>query len=276
MKIRSGIELANVTDTGCEREENEDYFCYAEPESDEHFARKGRLAVVADGMGGHAGGQVASRLAAEIVRDVYLESAADPESALLEAFQAAHQAIRHGAADRPELRGMGTTCTACVILDNRLYFAHVGDTRLYRIRSSTIARLTQDQSYVNRLVAAGLLQPHEAENHPDRHILTAALGADSGVHVEVPEAPLTLEPEDVLLLCTDGLHGLVSDEEILAVVARRRPAEACSELVRMARERGGPDNITAQILFVEPQAIEIAGEAAAPALGKALGKEGSP
>src|SRR5712692_5039297 len=241
MKIRPGIELANLTDTGCERQENEDYFCYGEPESDQHFARKGRFAIVADGMGGHEGGQVASRLAVEIVRDVYLESPADPQTALLDAFQTAHEAIRRCAADHPHLRGMGTTCTALALHDGHLYFAHVGDSRLYRIRGSTITHLTQDHSYVNRLVAEGILQPHEAENHPDRHILSAALGSDSALQVEISETPVKLEPEDILLLCTDGLHGLVSDEEILAVVTRSKPAHACRELVQMARERGGPD-----------------------------------
>lgn len=268
MKIRPGIELANLTDTGCEREENEDYFGYAEPESDEQFARKGRLAVVADGMGGHEGGQVASRLAVEVVRDVYLESPADPTAALLEAFQAAHEAIRRCAADHPRLRGMGTTCTALALLDERLSFAHVGDSRLYRIRGSTTTRLTQDHSYVNRLVAEGILQPEEAENHPDRHILAAALGSDSALQVEIPEAPVKLEPDDVLLLCTDGLHGLVSDEEILAVVTRSKPADACRELVQMARQQGGPDNITLQIVCVEPQAESSARQPASAASGK--------
>ena len=269
MKIRPGIALSNLTDTGCEREENEDYLGYAEPKSDEQFARKGRLAVVADGMGGHEGGQVASRLAVEVVRDVYIESPADPEAALLEAFQAAHKAIRRCAADHPHLRGMGTTCTALALHDRHLYFAHVGDSRLYRIRASTITRVTQDQLYVNRLVAEGILRPEEAEKHPDRHILATALGSDSVVQVEIPEAPIKLEPKDTLLLCTDGLHGLVTDEEILTVVTHRQPDEACRELVQFAKDRGGPDNITLQILWVEPQAGSTQQSAAA-----APGKEG--
>ncbi len=268
MKIRPGIELANLTDTGCEREENEDYFCYVEPESDEQFARKGRLAVVADGMGGHEGGQVASRLAVEVVRDVYLESSADPETALLEALEAAHEAIRRCAADHPHLRGMGTTCTALALHAGRLYFAHVGDSRLYRISHLTISRLTQDHSYVNRLVAEGILQPHEAENHPDRYILAAALGSDSALQAEIPEAPVKLEPEDILLLCTDGLHGLVTDEEILAVVTRSKPAEACRELLQLAKDRGAPDNITVQILCVEPQLMGSVQQPASAASGK--------
>ncbi len=268
MKIRPGIELANVTDTGCEREENEDYFCYVEPESDEQFAKKGRLAVVADGMGGHEGGQVASRLAVEVVRDIYLGSPADPQTALLEAFQGAHEIIRRCAAERPELQGMGTTCTAVAIFDNYLYSAHVGDSRLYRIRGSAITRLTQDHSYVHRLVAEGILHLEEAEKHPARHILTAALGSDSALQAEFPETPVKLEPEDILLLCTDGLHGVVTDEEILAVGTRSKPAEACRELVQLAKDRGAPDNITVQILWVEPQLMGSARQPASAATGK--------
>ena len=248
MKIRPGIELTNLTDAGCEREENEDYFCYFEPESDEKFTKKGRLAVVADGMGGHEGGQVASRLAVDVVRDVYFESPAEPESALVEALQAAHEAIRQCAADHPSLRGMGTTCTALALRDGRLYFAHVGDSRLYRINRLAITRLTQDQSYVNRLLKEGILRPEEAEKHPDRHILVTALGSDSAVQVEIPETPLEFAPEDSLLLCTDGLHSVVSEEEILAVATRCKPEEACRELLQLAMARGGPDNITVQIL----------------------------
>jgi PPM family protein phosphatase len=270
MKIRPGIELANLTDKGCEREENEDYFCYLEPESEEQFARKGRFAVVADGMGGHEGGQVASRLAVEVVRDVYLESAADPEAALVEALRAAHEAIQRYAADHPRLRGMGTTCTALSILDGCLHFAHVGDSRLYLIRGSTIARLTHDHSYVSRLVAAGILQPEEAENHPDRHILTAAVGADSALQAEIPEAPIELQTGDILLLCTDGLHGLVSDDEILASATHSGPSQACRELVQLAKDRGGPDNITIQILFVRLPA----GACGEQTVSMASGKEG--
>jgi PPM family protein phosphatase len=270
MKIRPGIELANLTDRGCERDENEDYFCYVEPASEEQFARKGRFAVVADGMGGHEGGQVASRLAVEVVRKVYLESGADPEAALVEAFRAAHEAIQRYAADHPDLHGMGTTCTALSLLDGHLYFAHVGDSRLYLIRASTIKRLTHDHSYVNRLVAAGILQPEEAENHPDRHILAAALGSDSTLQAEVPEAPIMLEPGDILLLCTDGLHGLVSDDEILASATRNEPSEACRELVQLAKDRGGPDNITIQILLVRASA----GAGGEQTVSTASGKEG--
>jgi protein phosphatase len=250
MKIRPGIEIANLTDVGCARTENQDYYGYAEPESDEEFRRKGRLAVVADGMGGHQGGQVASAIAVEAIRDIYLQDEAeDPEAALIAAFSGAQAAILQFAAEHPELTGMGTTCIAVAIRDGRLHYGHVGDSRLYLFRNSTITRLTRDHTYVNRLVDEGTITPEQAETHPDRNILTAALGMKRAVPAEFGES--TLEPRDVLLICTDGLHGLVSDEEMLGTVTRLSPREACRELVELAKAKGGFDNITLQIIRVD-------------------------
>lgn len=250
MLIRPGIELANLTDTGLHRAENEDYYCYAEPDDDADFARKGRLAVVADGMGGHEGGKIASTIAVESVRDVYLaEPGNDPAEALRVAFLKAHAAIQDYARQHPELEGMGTTCTAIVIIDGRLSFGHVGDSRLYLIRGLTISRVTQDHSQVGRLVEEGLLTLEEAAVHPQRNVLTAAMGVDPA-SADFSESPVPLEPGDILLICSDGLHGLVSDQEMLATAASETPAGACTELVRLAKERGGFDNITLQILKI--------------------------
>src|SRR5271156_477971 len=127
MKVRTGIEVSNQSDIGCVRTNNEDSFGYWEPEDDQLFLRKGRLAVIADGMGGYEGGQEASRLAVETVREVYDEAfEKDPQPALVKAFAAAHERIQNYAEAHPELRGMGTTCTALVIRGHELYFAHVG------------------------------------------------------------------------------------------------------------------------------------------------------
>jgi len=249
MVIRPGIELANLSDTGTTRTENEDYYCYAEPASDEEFRKKGRLAIVADGMGGHAGGQVASGIAVDQVRQVYLDHPADePQEALVAAFREAHAAILDYAREHPELRGMGTTCTVAVVRDSDLFFGHVGDSRLYLIRDGSISRVTQDHSLVGRMVREGLLTPEEAAVHPDRNVLTAALGMESAVPIEVSEEPMPLATGDTLLICTDGLHGLVSDEEMGSIACSHTPTQACRELVRIANERGGFDNITVEIL----------------------------
>jgi len=251
MKLRPGIELGNLTDVGCHRSHNEDYYCYAEPVSDEEFGRKGRLIVIADGMGGHKGGQFASAIAVESVRAAYLESEADsPGAELVAAVQSAHQAIQEFAREHPELEGMGTTCIAIVLRGSELIYAHVGDSRLYLVRNAVITQLTQDQTVVNQLVQHGLLKPEEAADHPDRGVLTAALGIGAGVAAEVPEAPITLEPADVLLLCTDGLYDLVGDQELAAATANP-PSAACRALIDLAKSRGGFDNITVQILKIE-------------------------
>jgi PPM family protein phosphatase len=249
MQIRPGIEVASLSDVGCQRENNEDALSYWEAQSDDDFKRKGRLALVADGMGGYEGGQEASRLAVETIRDVYdHDPGPDPRDALLNGFRLAHERIREYAEAHPEFQGMGTTCTALALNDFRLYYVHVGDSRLYLVRRNSISRLTKDHSYVGRLVESGILNSEEAERHPQRHILTAALGAGAEVVAESPETPVTLEIGDTLILCTDGLWGLVQEPEILKVVEEHEAAAACSELVKMARERGGPDNITVQIL----------------------------
>jgi serine/threonine protein phosphatase PrpC len=251
MVIRPGIELANLTDTGCVRSENEDYYGYVEPEADEDFLKRGRLAIVADGMGGHVGGRVASGIAVDVVRRTYLnEPGAEPLDALLTAFGNAHFAIQEAGHEDPSLRGMGTTCSAAVLLDHQLHYGHVGDSRIYLLRDSTISQVTHDHSYVARLVESGALTPEEAAVHPERNVLTAALGMDSNIQADFSEAPLPLQANDMVLLCTDGLHGLVSDGEMLAVATDHPPREACKQLVEMAKNRGGYDNITVQIIRV--------------------------
>jgi PPM family protein phosphatase len=248
---KPGIEAASLTDVGRQRSNNEDSFLYWEPDSDEDFRRKGRLAVVADGMGGYEGGQEASRLAVETVRSVYDNtSSGDPQAALLEAFETAHQNIQRFAQEHPQFYGMGTTCTALSIVNRQLCFAHVGDSRLYLIRADSITRLTRDHSYVGRLVETGIVRSEDAESHPQRHILTAALGSGRDVTPHIPEHPVALEERDALLLCTDGLWGVVGDPDLARITQTNAPAEACEKLLNMALERGGPDNITVLVLRV--------------------------
>ncbi len=251
MNVKPGIEIAGLSDVGCQRENNEDSYLYWEPEGDEEFRQKGRLAVIADGMGGHEGGQEASRMAVETVREVYERAVwDDPQSVLLEAFATAHTRIQQFAEQHPAFYGMGTTCTAVVLRDSQLYFAHVGDSRLYLIRGGHISRLTRDHSYVGRLVESGIVRAEDAESHPQRHILTAALGAGLDVSVDGSGQGIGLQEGDDLLLCTDGLWSVVTDDEIQHAVIGKAPADSCTALVKLARQRGGPDNITVQVLHV--------------------------
>ena len=238
-----------MSDIGCQRENNEDRYSYWEPDTDEEFARKGRLAVVADGMGGHEGGQEASRIAVEAIQEVFSEtSGSEPQSLLVTGFQIAHERILEYAIGHPELRGMGTTATAVALLGNQLHYAHVGDSRLYLVRGPSISRLTHDHSYVGRLVQNGVISSEEAETHPQRHILTAALGAGSETSPDTPEHPVELQNGDVLVLCTDGLWSLLSDTDIQSAVTGRELPEGCEALIKTAKDRGAPDNITVQLL----------------------------
>jgi PPM family protein phosphatase len=251
MEIRPGITLANLSDVGLVRENNEDYYCYAEPEGEEEFSKRGRLAIIADGMGGYEGGQIASHMAVDIVRETYLKDLeADPLDALLEGFRIAHHAILSKAREDELLEGMGTTCTAAAILGTNLVYAHVGDSRLYLLRGPDIFQLTRDHSYVNKMVEAGMLTPEEAQNHPQKNVLMMALGASKEIRADCPAEPVPLEPGDTLLMCTDGLSGLVSDAEFQEAVNGKPLDQACKDLIELAKSRGGHDNITVQLLRV--------------------------
>jgi PPM family protein phosphatase len=251
MRVRSGVELASLTDIGYIRENNEDSYIYWEPGRDDLFPQLGRLAAVADGMGGYQGGQIASRMAVEIVCQTYAGSTeTDPQQRLLGAFKEAHHRIRECAGRSANLSGMGTTCTALVLIANRLYFAHVGDSRLFLLRDGGLELLTSDHTLVAHLLNIGAIQPDEAEHHPQRHVLTAALGVRDEIQPHFPPQPLSVRTGDVLVLCTDGLWGLVQDAEIKTAIGSNSPAGACRALVELAKERGGPDNITLQVLRV--------------------------
>jgi PPM family protein phosphatase len=246
MKVRPGIEIASLSDVGCERENNEDSYGYWESEDDLVFERLGRLVTVADGMGGSEGGQFASRIAVDTVKEVYSKSSAsDPQQFLLDAFEQAHLRVQTKARENRALRGMGTTLTAFAVVRNRfLYYAHVGDSRLYLLRAAKLTMLTHDHSLVSRLVENGLIRQDQAESHPQRHVLIAAIGVADEVKPDFPEVPLLLEKSDLLLACTDGLWGQLGDEEMGQVLDGSSPVEACRSLVRLAKDRGGPDNIT--------------------------------
>jgi PPM family protein phosphatase len=255
MKVRAGFEVSTQTDIGCLRQNNEDSFGYWEPDDDRQFRRKGRIIVVADGMGGYEGGQEASRLAVETLIAVYRDFPGDdPQAALNEALRASHEKIRSYSDEHPELRGMGTTCTAAAVVKHgnhdALFYVHVGDTRLYLIRNSQIIRVTRDHSYVGRLVEAGMLSPEEAERHPQRNILTAALGTNPELTMDSSPEPEPLITNDTLLICSDGLWGQIGDAEILTAVDDHDAQAAGAELIRIARDRGGPDNITVAILRI--------------------------
>jgi serine/threonine protein phosphatase PrpC len=252
MKIRPGVELASLTDVGCQRENNEDSFGYWEPANDADFPTFGRLAIVADGMGGHEGGQIASRLAVETLTKAYAETTLpDPQKRLLGALKDAHRCIQERAKQDPHLNSMGTTCTALALIDTRLYFVHVGDSRLYLLREGKLRILSHDHTLISQLLEKGLIRPEQAQDHPQKHVLTSALGVPGEeIEIDAPPNALPLQKSDILMICTDGLWGQIEPNEIEQALASQLPNAACRLLVDLAKKRGGPDNITLQVLRI--------------------------
>jgi protein phosphatase len=251
MKVRPGVEIASLTDVGCERENNEDSYAYWESEDDHEFERLGRLVIVADGMGGVEGGQFASRIAVESVQKAYASSPeSNPQQRLLAAFQFAHAEVQRKAHQNPELRGMGTTLTAFVLVGDHLFYAHVGDSRLYLLRAGKLQALTRDHSLVARLVETGVVSAQDAESHPQKHVLTAAVGVSDEIQPDHPAEPINVKASNVLMVCSDGLWGQLSEQEMARILTAKSPAEACPALVELAKDHGGPDNITVQIVRV--------------------------
>lgn len=242
--------FAALSDIGLRRQENQDSYGYFRGAG--AAAIKGHLLVVADGMGGHQGGAVASRLAVDTIVGLYRSTeAGSPSEILREAFRRASERILQAARQKSELASMGTTCTALALVDNHAYLVHVGDTRAYLIRAGRIQRLTADQTWVQAMAAEGLITRSEAERHPDRNILMQALGTPTPpMPVSLPE-PLPIQANDTFLLCSDGLSGLVDDDELRELaLADPDPQQACARLVELAKARGGDDNITVLLLKI--------------------------
>ena len=221
---------------------------------DSHLRGRSVFAV-ADGLGGHQGGEVASAMAVEPLQELDGRAFADAREAaeaLAEAIGEANLAILRRARSDPELWGMGTTVTAAAVAGDRvLQLAHVGDSRAYLLRQDApLRQLTTDHTVVQEAVARGLLTRQQAAVHPQRGVVTRAVGLDPQVPVDLPE-PLELEPGDQVLLCTDGLTEVVDDDRIAAVLAAQADGDdACTALIAAANQGGGPDNITVVLLRV--------------------------
>jgi PPM family protein phosphatase len=238
------------TDVGLVRSENQDFGAYTTPAEERESHPGGRLLIVADGMGGHRGGATASRLAAETVKAQYLGSeTTDVSAALRDALARANARIFSEAQANPDLRGMGTTTSALAVRSNEGWFAHVGDSRIYRVRNDEITQLTEDHSLVASMVREGLITPKEAETHPRRNVLQRSMGVAEDVEIDV-QGPFDLREGDTFILCSDGLHGLVKEPELKAV-ARLGIDQAADEFVRLALSRGAPDNVTVIVARVE-------------------------
>ena len=230
------VDAAGLTDPGRVRRRNEDAFLCDPP-----------LFAVADGMGGAQAGELASRIAVAAFREARSVATADPGARLRSIIQEANRRIYARAARDPDVAGMGTTVTAALVSGSEVAVGHVGDSRAYRIRDGALEQLTNDHSLVADLVRSGRISPEEAELHPQRSVITRALGTDPAV--EVDSFSLELRPGDVFLLCSDGLTSMVDDADLLAAVSREPDLSAAARaLVDAANREGGEDNVTV-VLF---------------------------
>lgn len=226
------VSAASLSDVGQVRERNEDS-CFA----------GARVFAVADGLGGHTAGEVASNLALDPLRALDEKPAKEVYAKLAEAVRKGNRAVFERADADPSLKGMGTTMTAVALHDGSLHLAHVGDSRCYLLRDGAITQVSRDHTLVARMVEEGKLTQEQAESHPQRSILTRALGADRDVSVE--ETQVGLLPGDAVLLCSDGLTAVLGDQDIVRLVGMEtEPEQICRVLVDEANARGGPDNVT--------------------------------
>ncbi|HJQ37580.1 MAG TPA: Stp1/IreP family PP2C-type Ser/Thr phosphatase [Thermoanaerobaculia bacterium] len=238
------------TDTGLVRSENQDFGTYTTADEESSSHPGGRLLIVADGMGGHRGGATASRLAAETVKSQYLDSeTTDIATALKDSLSRANARIYSEAQSTPELRGMGTTTSVLAVREGEGWLAHVGDSRIYMIRDGAIQQLTDDHSLVATMVREGLLTAQEAETHPRRNVLQRSMGVAEDVEIDI-KGPIELQEGDLFILCSDGLHGVVKEEEMLEASKMAIDA-AADELLRRSLARGAPDNVTVIVARVE-------------------------
>ena len=242
--------VAAKTDVGRVRQGNEDSYLVQEP-----------LFAVADGMGGHLGGEIASATTVETIRSAAQQDAPHDTARLAAMVRQANSAVWEKAQGDPELRGMGTTCTLVLLEEGELHIAHVGDSRAYLLRGDELTQVTEDHTLVNRMVKEGRLRPEEADRHPQRSIITRALGVDA--EVEVDELTLGVEEGDRFLLCSDGLTSMIDFTTLQETLRdQRSPQRAVDRLIDLANEAGGEDNITVVL-------VDIVADDAVPATGAA-------
>jgi len=239
------------TDPGCIRDSNEDSGRHVNPRDNETLAARGRLTVVADGMGGHASGEVASQIAVEAISEIYYsERKLAPPDALRKAVEAANHEIYEASLTDENLNGMGTTLVALVILGDRAFSAHVGDSRLYRLRGQRLELLTMDHSQVMEMVQHGIITMDQARNHDDKNVILRAVGTQPEVDVDVSSV-FAAEPGDRFLLCSDGLNDMLEDGEIEAILASEADEfSAAEKLIAAAKANGGHDNVTVGVVSI--------------------------
>jgi len=241
--MSSKVSVGIGTDPGRMREENQDATSF-------YLTDDGvwKLLILCDGMGGHAGGRQAALIASVEIGIEFADrvNSMTPIEALKESINAVNRRIYEQAQVSTEFRHMGTTCAVLAVANNDAYLAHVGDSRIYRIRHEAVVQVTKDHSYVQQMIDSGILSPEQANEHPNSNLLTRCIGARPDVEVDAI-GPVPIAAGDRYLLCSDGLWGQVSAVEIAAMSTAFAAQDAVNRLINLANERGGPDNISAQI-----------------------------
>lgn len=236
------MKICSATSTGKIRAVNEDSFFVSDTS-----AEGAVLAVVADGMGGHNAGEVASAEVVNVLKNSDFSENNDTKTALLDAIECANSTIYKMSARSEKLHGMGTTATVCVISGDKVTAAQVGDSRLYLIRDGEITQITKDHSLVEMLVERGSITKEDAKRHPQKNVITRAIGTESSVQADIYE--FSTIPQDILLLCSDGLVNMVDDERILSIITNTEEFDNLAEiLVNEAENAGGHDNITVVLI----------------------------
>ena len=252
---------AAATDTGMRRANNQDSYTSVRASHAEAWRQRGHVFMVADGMGAHAVGELASKMACDMIPHNYMKArAGTPSEAITKAFREVSALIHSRASANRDFQGMGTTCSALLLLPEGALIAHVGDSRVYRVRQNRIDQLSFDHSLVWELVRRNHLTSEQANISVPKNVITRSLGPEVDIEVDI-EGPLAVELGDVFLLCSDGLSGPVDDHEIGAFAGNFHPRDACRYLVNLANLRGGLDNITVQIVrigpWIDPDSAEV-------------------
>lgn len=245
------LEVGQRTDIGRRRDHNEDYLAVHRPRSPAEASRRGYLLVIADGMGGHAAGEVASRVAVDPLAAAYYAESAEEgvEEALRRALLSAHEAVTGETKRDPAHAGMGTTVAVAVVRGDELTVANVGDCRVYLMRQGELAQLTRDHSWVAELLESGRITPDEAAQHPMRNLVTRFIGVEEDLQLDACPRQ-QLQAGDTILLCTDGLWGMVPLTLIRSLLDAGSPQSSVDALVVAANNAGGHDNISAIVCQV--------------------------
>jgi protein phosphatase len=237
------------SDRGLVRDENEDSFLLRIPDDKNIILNKGILAIVADGVGGGPDGKLASSMAVELIKDQYYSCDRDDRSVALQmAMEHANCQIYLAARKARPYGGMATTCTAFALINGQGCLCHVGDSRAYLLHDGTLRRISKDHTLVGDMVDEGIISEDEARKHPQRNIILKALGSGPEITPQIETVPVNAG--DTILLCSDGLHGCVSDAEIFKTLYNNQVAKAGKGLKDLALQRGGADNITLVILSI--------------------------